>query len=75
MSREQPTQAPQAAPGRRTFMPWWGVLGWVLVALAVLTWLVDGGRGLSTLGVVLLAVGAAAGIAGIAVWAARTRRA
>jgi hypothetical protein len=72
---QEPAHAPATAPGRRTFMPWWGVLGWVLVALATATWLVEGGRGLSVQGVVLLAVGAAAGVAGVVVWAMRTRRA
>ncbi len=75
MSEQQGTQGPANVPGRRTFMPWWGVLGWVLVGLVVLTWLVDGASGLSTRGLVLLAVGAVTGLAGVVAWAARTRRA
>lgn len=74
MSQER-SQAAPTVPGRRTFMPWWGIVGWVLVALAVGTWLVEGGRGLSTTGLVLLALGAVTGLAGVVAWAARTRRA
>lgn len=71
---DQQQPAPAAVPGRRTFMPWWGVLGWVLLALAVVTWLVEGGREIPARGVVLAALGAAAGVGGVIVWAVRTRR-